>query len=76
MVIFLKHQIIDPWPRSQITKQIAESLGKNGLEMREPELCLPVTLLADFLLGQLLVSPLVTMVWRSVWITGDLLVDR
>ena len=76
MVIFLIHQIIYPWPRSQITRQIAESLGKNELEMREPELCLPVTLLADFLLGQLLVSPLVTMVWRSVWITGDLLVDR
>ena len=62
--------------RSQIAKQVAESRGRSVRSLRVPELWLPVTLLADFLLGQLLVSPLVTMVWRSVWITGDWLIER
>ncbi len=62
--------------RSQIAKQVAESRGRSVQSLRVPELWLPVTLLADFLLGQLLVSPLVTMVWRSVWITGDWLIER
>ena len=62
--------------RRQIAKQIAESRGKNVRSLRVPEAWLPASLLTDFLLGSLLVSPLVTMVWRSVWITGDWIVER
>ena len=62
--------------RSQIAKQVAETRGRSVRSVRVPELWLPVTLLADFLLGQLLVSPLVTMVWRSVWLTGDWIIER
>ena len=62
--------------RSQIAKQVAESRGRSVRSVRVPELWLPATLMADFLLGQMLVSPLVTMVWRSVWISGDWLIER
>ena len=62
--------------RGQIAKQVAETRGRSVRSVRVPELWLPVTLLADFLLGQLLVSPLVTMVWRSVWLTGDWIIER
>lgn len=62
--------------RSQIAKQVAETRGRSVRSVRVPRLWLPVTLLADLLLGQLVVSPLVTMVWRSVWITGDWLIER
>ena len=62
--------------RGQIAKQVAETRGRSVRSVRVPELWLPVTLLADFLLGQLLVSPLVTMVWRSVWLTGDWVIER
>ena len=61
--------------RYQIVKQVAETRGRNVRSFKLSRY-LPVTLVADFLIGQFVVCPLVTMCWRSVWMTGDWLIDR
>ena len=37
---------------------------------------LPVTLAVDFVIGQLVIGPLVTCCWRTGWRLGDILVDE
>ena len=61
--------------RGQIARQVAETRGCHVRRVRLPDQ-LAACCLADFLLCQLLVCPLVTMCWRSVWMAGDWLVDR
>ena len=56
---------------------VAEVRGKDVrlLQLR-PGPGLPLTFLLDFLLGQCVICPLVTMCWRSVWLLADCFFDR
>ena len=62
----------------QVRLQVAKLRGKdaNQLELQLGLLSLPATFLTDFLLGQFLISPLITMCWRSVWLLADSMFDR
>ena len=64
--------------QQEVVLQVAELRGKDArlleLDLAGPSLGL--TLLADFLLGQFLISPLVTMCWRSGWPLADWIFDR
>ena len=62
-------QNIHPW-------QVAETRGKNVRCIQINKRLLPVSLAGDFMIGQFVICPLVTMCWRSVWMTGDWVVDR
>ena len=59
----------------QIIKQVAEAKGKDVKSIKLNK-CLPATIFTDFLIGQFLVSPLLTMCWRSAWIMGDVIIDQ
>ena len=61
--------------RLQIIKQVAEAKGKDAKTIKLNK-CLPATIFTDFLIGQFLVSPLLTMCWRSAWILGDVIIDK
>ena len=58
--------------------QVAELRGKDVrlLELDLGRASLALTLLADLLLGQFLISPLITMCWRSGWLLADWMFDR
>ena len=58
--------------------QVAEIRGKDPrlLELELGLLCLPLSLLTDLFLAQFLLSPLVTMCWRSGWLLADWVFDR
>ena len=58
--------------------QVAELRGKDVslLELDLGRVSLPLTLVGDFLVGQFLISPLVTMCWRSGWLLADWIFDR
>ena len=64
--------------QQEVLVQVAELRGKDVrlLELHLGRLSLAVTLLADLLLGQFLISPLVTMCWRSGWLLADWMFDR
>ena len=64
--------------QQEVLVQVAELRGKDVrlLELDLGSLSLAVTLLADLLLGQFLISPLVTMCWRSGWLLADWMFDR
>ena len=64
--------------QQEVVLQVAELRGKDVrlLELDLGGLTLPLTLLTDFFLGQFLVSPLVTMCWRSGWLLADWMFDR
>ena len=59
----------------QILKQVAESKGADAQTIKLNK-CLPATIITDFLVGQFLISPLLTMCWRSAWMLGDILMDQ
>ena len=58
----------------QILKQVAEVRGQDVKTIRLHRY-LPATVLTDFLIGQFLMSPLVTMCWRSTWILADITLE-
>ena len=64
--------------QQEVLVQVAELRGKDVrlLELDLGSLILSVTLLADLLLGHFLISPLVTMCWRSGWLLADWMFDR
>ena len=62
--------------QQQIVKQVAETRGKNVRCIQLNRRLLPLSLTCDLVIGQFVICPLVTMCWRSVWITGDWIVDR
>ena len=59
----------------QILKQVAESKGADAQTIKLNK-CLPATIITDFFVGQFLISPLLTMCWRSAWMLGDILMDQ
>ena len=64
--------------QQEVLVQVAELRGKDVrlLELDLGRASLALTLLADLLLGQFLISPLVTMCWRSGWLLADWMFDR
>ena len=58
----------------QIQKQVAEVRGQD-VRMIKLHRYLPATVMTDFLIGQFLMSPLVTMCWRSTWILADITLE-
>ena len=64
--------------QQEVLVQVAELRGKDVslLELDLGRVSLPLTLVGDFLLGQFLISPLVTMCWRSGWLLADWIFDR
>ena len=59
----------------QILKQVAEIKGADVRTIKLNRF-LPTTIVTDFFIGQFIVSPLVTMCWRSAWMLGDILFDK
>ena len=59
----------------QITKQVADVKGRD-LKTIKLNKCLPATIFTNFIVGQFLVSPLLSMCWRSAWILGDVICDQ
>ena len=64
--------------QQEVLVQVAELRGKDVslLELDLGRVSLPLTLVGDFLVGQFLISPLVTMCWRSGWLLADWIFDR
>ena len=64
--------------QEEVVLQVAEIRGKDPrlLELELGQLCLPLSLLTDLFLAQFLLSPLVTMCWRSGWLLADWVFDR
>ena len=64
--------------QQEVLAQAAELRGKEVslLELELGRVSLPLSLLADFLLGQFLISPLLTMCWSSGWQLADWMFDR
>ena len=64
--------------QEEVVLQVAEIRGKDPrlLELELGLLCLPLSLLTDLFLAQFLLSPLVTMCWRSGWLLADWVFDR
>ena len=64
--------------QEEVVLQVAEIRGKDPrlLELELGLFCLPLSLLTDLFLAQFLLSPLVTMCWRSGWLLADWVFDR
>ena len=63
--------------QQEVLVTVADLRGKevSRLELGLGRVSLPLSLLADFLLGQFLISPLLTMCWRSGWLLADWIFD-